>query len=320
MSWLRLKGVSVDFSIARGGLDTRLGHALTNITIDLDRGDTLALVGESGSGKSTLGRVIVQLLKPSRGRVLWDGVDLTTLNKRQLKPYRRKMQMVFQDARSAMNPRMTINAIVAEPLRLQGVGNSLRQAAMETLLERVGLDAQMSGRYPHECSGGELQRVALARALATNPELLVLDEPTSGLDVSIQARILNLLRALQKQSGGLGLIFISHDLAAVSYLTQRVAVLYLGHLVEIASTERLTKRPAHPYSAALLSALPSLVRKNTAEMTSATPLPRALAPSEGGCVFQARCPWAKPRCRLESPSLTSLSLGHEVACHYPLNP
>ena len=319
MSWLRLKGVSVDFSIARGGLDTRLGHALTNITIGLDQGDTLALVGESGSGKSTLGRVIVQLLKPSRGRVLWDGVDLATLNKRQLTPYRRKMQMVFQDARSAMNPRMTIRDIVAEPLRLQGVPRSLRPGATVALLERVGLDAQMSGRYPHLCSGGELQRVALARALATEPELLVLDEPTSGLDVSIQARILNLLRAVQKQSGQ-GLIFISHDLAAVSYLSRRVAVLYLGHVVEIASTERLTTRPAHPYSAALLSALPSLVRKNRSETRSVAPAHRAIAPSDEGCVFQARCPVAKPRCQRESPTLTSLSLGHEVACHYPLGP
>ncbi len=317
MSGLQLHGVSVDFTVKKGGRDARLVRALSNIAIGLELGDTLALVGESGSGKSTLGRIIVQLLRPSRGRVVWDGVDLATLNERQLKPYRQKIQMVFQDAYSAVNPRMTIGDIIAEPLRLQGLSKGLRHAATVTLLERVGLDVKMSARYPQEFSGGQLQRVALARALATKPELLILDEPTSGLDVSIQARILNLLQALQKQSG-LGLIFISHDLAAVSYIARRTAVLYLGHVVEIGPTETLITRPAHPYSAALLAALPSLVRQNDAVAKNSEPLLPVMTPPEGGCVFQNRCPSATPRCQLVSPALTARSFNHRVACHYPL--
>ena len=317
MNWLRIEDVSVDFTLKESGAQALRALALAHIDLTLEHGDSLGLVGESGSGKSTLGRVISQLLKPSHGRVVLDGVDLTALNNRELRPHRQKMQMVFQDAYSAMNPRMTIGQIVGEPLRLQGLSATDRRDRVITLLERIGLAIEMSQRYPHELSGGQLQRVALARALATKPELLVLDEPTSGLDVSIQARILNLLRELRKESG-LGLIFISHDLAAVSYLAQRIAVLYLGHLVEVAPTETLIARPAHPYSAALLAALPSLMRKNRADRSYSSLPTRGIEPPQEGCVFQDRCPFAQARCRLESPALIRLSLGHQVACHHPL--
>lgn len=317
MSWLQVEDLSLDFATQASGADTRLAPALSHITIGLERGDALGLVGESGSGKSTLGRVITQLLRPSQGRVVLAGVDLTALNNRELKPYRQTIQMVFQDAYSAVNPRMRIGAIVGEPLRLQGQSAADRHAAVITLLDQVGLGAEMTQRYPHELSGGQLQRVTLARALATQPELLVLDEPTSGLDVSIQARILNLLVDIRNQSE-LGLILISHDVAAAATLARRLAVLYLGHLVEIAPTETLIAHPAHPYSAALLAALPSLIRKNRAD-TNYRPLPtQRLGRAQEGCIFQGRCPFAQARCQREAPALTTLACGHKVACHHPL--
>lgn len=317
MSGLLIEDVSVRFAARTNRGAAPSMTALSHITIGLRRGKTLGLVGESGSGKSTLGRVIVQLLKPSHGRVIRDGVDLTALNARRLKPIRQKLQMVFQDAYGAMNPRLRIGSIVDEPLRLQGLTASDRRAGVIARLDQVGLRAELARRYPHELSGGQLQRVALARALATTPELLVLDEPTSGLDVSIQARILNLLREIRTQSG-FSLIFISHDLAAVSYLTHRIAVLYFGHVVEIAPTETLITRPAHPYSAALLAALPSLIRKDQADTRSPPPPARGGERPQEGCVFQDRCPFAKPRCLSEMPMRASLSADHEVACHYPL--
>jgi oligopeptide/dipeptide ABC transporter ATP-binding protein len=321
---LRLERVGVRFVLGEGGL-LRRGHdtfvALDDVTLEIARGECLGLIGESGSGKSTLGRVVVQLVRPSTGRVVFDGTDLTALDARGLRPFRPRMQMVFQDPGESLNPRFTVEDIVTEPLRLLRIGTRReRRERAAHMLERVGIPAVALGHRPTQYSGGQRQRIAIARALVTEPELLVLDEPTSGLDVSMQARILNLLRDLQG-SLGLSYLFISHDVGAVSYLARRVAVLYRGRLCEVAPTHDLVRAPRHPYTVALLDALPRLARGGAALATfTSSPLePPALASgADPACVYASRCPRRQERCVAIAPTLEPVGAGgHLLACHNP---
>ncbi|BBF64722.1 ABC transporter ATP-binding protein [Acidithiobacillus sp. 'AMD consortium'] len=321
-AWLEVKNLDVRFHLGEGGLLRQSQgtiHALSDIHFGLEQGQTVGLIGESGSGKSTLGRAILHLVRPSAGAVYFKGTNLTALPEKQMRPYRQQMQMVFQDPFDSMNARMTVGQIIMEPLLLQGIGTpGERWQKAEALLERMGLDRRAMNRYPGQYSGGQRQRIAIARALTTEPQLLVLDEPTSGLDVSMQARILNLLRDLQKEMG-LSYVFISHDLGAISYLAQNVIVLYLGRVVEIAPTATLISSPAHPYTASLMDALPPMVRQrerpHLPEPVGDPPSPVNL-PS--GCAFHTRCPQAEAICSSDRPSLNSVGSGHQVACHFPL--
>ena len=317
-SGLRVEGLSVEYA-AKRGLGRARGDthkALADVGFILPTGQTLGVVGESGSGKTTLGHAVLRMTPVSRGRILWDGVDLATLSDRDLRPYRRQMQLVFQDPYEAMNPRMSIGRIIAEPLLLAyGLDRHARREQAVRLLNQVGLDESLLGRRPRALSGGQRQRVTLARALATAPRLLVLDEPTSGLDVSLQARILNLLRDLQTDKG-LSYLFISHDLAAVAYVAQRLLVLFQGRVMEQGPTDALLCHPAHPYTAALLAALPSAV-PGRAPKDPAPAMDPVTDPAPGACVYYQWCGKALPRCRMEAPDLTSRGGDHLVACHYP---
>lgn len=320
--WLDIQSLSVHFGSGEGGLLRKAQgtvHALSEVSLQLSKGETVGLIGESGSGKSTLGRAVIHLTRPTGGRVVFEGTDLSALTEHAMRPFRRRMQMVFQDPFDSMNPRMTVGGIVSEPLRLQRIGTAAqRRARSAELLARMGLDPAGMHRYPGQYSGGQRQRIAIARALATHPDLLVLDEPTSGLDVSMQARILNLLRDLQGELG-LSYLFISHDLGAVGYLAQRVAVLYLGRVVELGPTRALIDQPAHPYTASLLDALPALARNAT---QTRLPPPQGEPPSPltppSGCAFHPRCPKAQPVCREQRPELQSHEGARSVACHFPL--
>ncbi len=318
-SELRVENLTVEY-VKR----PRLGHkeerrhkALDDVSFTLPSGGTLGIVGESGCGKTTLGHAILQMTPVSQGRILWDGTDLTKLKGAALRPFRRQMQLVFQDPFEAMNPRMTVDRIVSEPLHLAfGMVRSAQRHTATELLQQVGLDETVLSRYPRQLSGGQRQRVALARALATEPRLLVLDEPTSGLDASLQARTLNLLRDLQADKG-FSYLFISHDLSAVAYVAHRTLVLFGGHVMEQGPTATLIYRPAHPYTAALIAALPVPVRKQ-AVTTAQAIVPRAGPLASKGCIY---CPWcdkAQPRCHLDAPIATALDKEHLVACHYPL--
>lgn len=315
---LRVENLSVEY-IARRGLGRARGEphkALTDIHFTLAPGKTLGIVGESGSGKTTLGHAVLRMTPVTRGRILWGGVDLATLGDRELRPYRREMQLVFQDPYEAMNPRMSVGRIVAEPLILAcDLDRHARRARTLQLLHQVGLDESLLGRHPRALSGGQRQRVTLARALATEPRLLVLDEPTSGLDVSLQARILNLLRDLQADKD-LSYLFISHDLAAVSYVAQHTLVLFQGRMMEQGPTDTLLRRPAHPYTAALLAALPTPA-PGRAPNSPAPATGAAVDPAPGGCAYYRWCGTAQPRCRMEAPEATPLGGDHWVACHYP---
>ncbi len=317
-SGLRVEGLSVEYAAKRGLGRTRgdTHKALADVGFILPTGQTLGVVGESGSGKTTLGHAVLRMTPVSRGRILWDGVDLATLSDRDLRPYRRQMQLVFQDPYEAMNPRMSIGRIIAEPLLLAyGLDRHARREQALRLLKQVGLDESLLGRRPRALSGGQRQRVTLARALATAPRLLVLDEPTSGLDVSLQARVLNLLRDLQTDKG-LSYLFISHDLAAVAYIAQRLLVLFQGRVMEQGPTDALLRHPAHPYTAALLAAQPSAV-PGRAPKDPAPAMNPVADPVPGACVYYQWCGKALPRCRTEAPDLTSLGADHLVACHYP---
>ncbi|MCK9188469.1 ABC transporter ATP-binding protein [Acidithiobacillus sp.] len=320
--WLKVQQVDVRFNLGEGGLlrqNQGTVHALSDISFGLERGQTIGLIGESGSGKSTLGRAILHLVRPSSGAVHLDGTNLTALSEKQIRPFRQQMQMVFQDPFDSMNARMTVGQIIMEPLLLQHIGRAgERRQKAEALLDRMGLDRRAMNRYPGQYSGGQRQRIAIARALTTDPQLLVLDEPTSGLDVSMQARILNLLRDLQSEMG-LSYIFISHDLGAVSYLAQRIMVLYLGRVVEIAPTCALISNAAHPYTASLMDALPPMVRQGeTAHLPPPVGEPPSSVNPSSGCAFHTRCPKAQPRCGSERPLLQNVAEGHQVACHFPL--
>lgn len=328
---LEVKNLVKHFPITRGVIFSRqVGavKAVDNVSFDIRKGETLGLVGESGCGKSTTGRVILRLLEPTSGQVLFEGQDITTFNRKQMRDLRKKMQIIFQDPYASLNPRMTVGDIIAEPLLIHGLASKReREKRVQELLDVVGLASYHARRYPHEFSGGQRQRIGIARALAVNPDLIVCDEPVSALDVSIQAQVINLLEDLQKEFG-LTYLFIAHDLAVVEHISDRVAVMYLGKLCEVGPADDLYARPAHPYTAALLEAVPEPDPDVPVPETAlAGDLPSPLAPPSG-CRFRTRCPRAEERCALEEPQLRPLLTGdgggpdaeHVVACHFPLVP
>jgi oligopeptide transport system ATP-binding protein len=292
-------------------------HAVSDVSFDVKAGETLGLVGESGSGKSTLGRAVLRLIEPSAGSVRFEGQELTTLPERQLRALRRHMQIVFQDPYGSLDPRMTVRDAVGEALDIHGLAPTkrARDERVAALLERVGLLPAHMRRYPHEFSGGQRQRIGIARALAVSPRLIVCDEPVSALDVSVQAQIVNLLKDLSEELG-LGYLFIAHDLHVVEFMSQRVAVMYLGRIVELCPADALRERARHPYTQALLSAVPSLESSTIRRrLPLAGEVPSALRPPPG-CAFHPRCPLAKPGlCDVKRPELRTISPGHEVSCH-----
>ena len=315
-----VEGLKMYFPVRRGVLQRRVGwvRAVDDVSFEIRLGETLGLVGESGCGKTTVGRAILQLYRPTAGSVRFNGTELTTASGRRLRELRRDMQIVFQDPYASLNARLTVAAIVAEPLEIHGIGDGpARRKRVNELLEIVGLDASMAGRFPHEFSGGQRQRIGIARALALNPSFIVCDEPISALDVSIQAQVINLLQDLQAQLG-LTYLFIAHDLSVVRHLSDRVAVMYLGKIVEVTTRELLYGRPLHPYTIALLSAVPipdpPLERKRRRIILSGD-IPSPVNPPSG-CRFHTRCPFAQELCRQEEPPLVEAEAGHTVACHF----
>lgn len=292
--------------------------AVDRVDLDVGTGECLGVVGESGGGKTTLGRCLIRLLEPDSGEVRFDGTNLLDLAPRELRRRRRDLQMVFQDSGSAFNPRLSARAILAEPLAIHGTGDAAGRALrVAELAEKVGLGETSLQRYAHQLSGGQRQRLGIARALAVEPRLMVLDEPVAALDVSVQARILHLLAGLRDELG-LAMVFISHDLAVVRQIAERVAVLYLGRVVETAPREELFRRPLHPYTVSLMAAVPSPARARGSAPARilAGEIPSPLEPPSG-CRFHPRCPIATERCRSEEPELRVLGPGSSVACHHP---
>ena len=314
---LEVRDLKKHFPIQRGILRRTTGHvfAVDGVSFAIRPGETLGLVGESGCGKSTVGRTVLRLIEPTAGSITLDGTDITHLNKAELRPYRRQMQIIFQDPFSSLDPRMRAGAIVGEPLRVHGVGRGReRRSRVAKLFERVGLRAAQMDNYPHQFSGGQRQSIGIARALALEPKLIVADEPVSSLDVSIQAQVLNLMVDLQREQG-LAYLFISHNLAVVEHISHRIAVMYLGRIVELTDKTTLFTAPLHPYTEALLAAVPvpdPSVRRDKRVLQGDVPSP---VQPPAGCHFHPRCPYVVERCKLEVPALREVRPGHHVACH-----
>jgi peptide/nickel transport system ATP-binding protein len=309
------------FPITRGLLRHKVGDvkAVDGVTLDVHERETIGLVGESGCGKSTAGRTMLKLLEPSGGRVEFDGRDITALSRKEMVPLRREMQMIFQDPYNSLNPRHTVGTIIGAPFEVQGVTpKGGVKAAVQDIMERVGLNPEHYNRYPNEFSGGQRQRIGIARAVVLRPRVIIADEPVSALDVSIQAQVVNLLEDIQDEFG-LSYVVIAHDLSVVRHISDRVAVMYLGHLVEQAPADDLYRQPLHPYTHALLSAVPVPdpdVSSKRERILLKGDLPSPSDPPSG-CVFRTRCPKAQDRCAVEVPLLRELAPGHTVACHFP---
>ena len=314
---LSVRDAKKHFDVRKGLLAKKVGnvYAVDGVSFDIARGETLGLVGESGCGKSTVGRLVLRLLDLTAGEVHLKGVNISELTRSEILPYRREMQMVFQDPYSSLNPKLSAGFLVSEPLRNFKQGSSAEiDQRVQMLFERVGFKREAMKRYPHEFSGGQRQRLGLARALAVNPSLIVADEPVSALDVSVQAQVINLLIDLQEEFN-LALLFISHDLAVVEHVSHRIAVMYVGKLVEITDTKTLFKNPLHPYTEALLSAVPVPdPRANKEKIILKGDVASPINPPSG-CRFHTRCPYVMDRCRSEEPALQEITLGHRVACH-----
>ncbi len=315
---LRVRNLKKYFTVG-GGLFGGRGltiRAVDDVSFSVRPGETFGLVGESGCGKTTLGQTIIRLYDPTSGQVEFNGSDISSLSARQMRPYRRDIQMIFQDPSASLDPRMTVGSVIAEPLNVFGIGSKQdRQERVQELLRVVGLNAYFSNRYPHEFSGGQRQRIGIARALALNPKLVICDEPVSALDVSIQAQVLNLLKGLQQQFS-LTYLFIAHNLAVVAHISDRVGVMYLGKLVEIGEAREITERPRHPYTQALISAVPvpdPMRARGRIILQGDVPSP---ANPPTGCRFNPRCPIARPNCAVDEPQLRLVDANHWVACHY----
>lgn len=319
---LKVEGLTKRFPVSGGFLGrTRAWvHAVNDVSFELGVGETLGLVGESGCGKSTVGKTVLKLHEPTSGQITLEGHDITDLRPSRMRPYRRDMQIIFQDPFSSLNPRMTARQIVGEPLVIHGLakGQELIDRVAE-LFQRVGLRPDQMRRYPHEFSGGQRQRVAIARALSVNPKVIVADESVSALDVSIQASVINLLIELQKEFN-LSFLFISHDMSVVEHVSHRVAVMYLGNVVEVADRRSIFSNPRHPYTQALLSAVPvpdPKARQDKRRIVLLGDIPSPIDPPSG-CAFRTRCPFAKDQCATKKPVLAELGPGHFAACHFPI--
>ncbi|MBZ0299693.1 MAG: ATP-binding cassette domain-containing protein [Anaerolineae bacterium] len=320
---LEVKNLKLHFPIYRGLFQRLVGHvrAVDGVSFTLRDGEVMGLVGESGCGKTTVGRTILRLYDPTEGEIWYhrttgELIDLATLNQKQMKRLRREMRMIFQDPFSSLNPRLTVRDIIGEPLEIHGVahGKEAEQRVAE-LMESVGLNPALMRRYPHEFSGGQRQRIGLARTLSLNPRLIIADEPVSALDVSVQAQVLNLLQELQRRLG-LTLVFIAHDLSVVEHISDRIAVMYVGKIMEMADTPELLSHPLHPYTEALLSAVPPAdpdIKPNRIQLQGEVPSP-ANPPS--GCIFHPRCIYAQAICSQEEPMLEEVAPGHHVSCHF----
>ncbi|MBX7171785.1 MAG: ATP-binding cassette domain-containing protein [Pyrinomonadaceae bacterium] len=298
-----------------GNDERKVVKAVDGVSLEIKKGETLGLVGESGCGKSTLGKAILRLTEPTDGKVIYNNKDLANLSNSQMRDQRKHLQMIFQDPYASLNPRMTVGQIIGEPIKTFGLSSGTVEEKVQELMETVGLSRRFIKRYPHEFSGGQRQRIGIARALAVNPEFIVADEPISALDVSIQAQIMNLMERLQNEKN-LTYLFISHDLRAVRHVSDRVAVMYLGKIVELADSKEIYKEPLHPYSKALISAVP--VPDPEIEATRERIILKGDVPSPinppRGCRFHTRCPYVEPKCKMEEPKLVEIKPRHFVAC------